>query len=147
MSISRRACLGGMVTAIAHCASLAHAQPIQQIGRDSPEREAILDVARVPVEQSLGIGVIFVVRRLALHGNWVFADLAPRTADGGRIDYRRTRFARDYHPDLDSDTVHVLLRRDVAGWLIVEQAFLPTDVAWDEWRQKHRLPRSLFVDG
>jgi hypothetical protein len=92
------------------------------------------------------IKVIFVVRRLAASGDWVFASLAPRTEAGNRIDYRRTRYARNYDPDLDSDTVDVLLRRSGSTWAIVQEAFLPTDVMWEEWMTAYKLPRRLFLD-
>ena len=69
----------------------------------------------------------------------------PRTEAGQRIDYRRTRYARSYHPDLDSDLVIVLLRRSGASWSIEQEAFLPTDVVWEEWMKDHGLPRGLFL--
>jgi hypothetical protein len=124
----------------------AHAQTIVHVDRSSPDRRAILDVVRAPVQQTLGINVVFVVKRLAIYGDWAFADLAPRTEAGAKIDYRRTRISRDFHPDLDSDTMLALVRRSGASWTLVEQALLPTDVAWEEWREKYRLPRRLFVE-
>lgn len=146
MLMSRRSWLAGFGAAAFAMAAPAHAQRIVQVDRSSPERKAILDVVRVPVERTLGINVVFVVKRLAVFGDWAFADLAPRTEAGGRIDYRRTRYARDYIPDLDSDTVHALLRRAGPSWMLVEEAFLPTDVVWEEWERKYRLPRRLFLE-
>lgn len=118
---------------------------IVEIGRGTPERKAILDVVRTSVERRLGINVIFVVERLAVFGDWAYADLHPRTKTGNRIDYRQTRYAKGYHPDLDSDSVDVLLRRDGSSWSIVQEAFLPTDVAWEAWQRKYNLPRGLFL--
>jgi hypothetical protein len=137
---------GAAAIAVLCNAGAVRAQAIVHVDRASTERRAILDVVRVPVERYLGIKVVFVVRRLTTFGDWAFADLAPRTEAGGRIDYRRTRFAGDFDPDLDSDTVHALLRRTGPAWTLVEHAFLPTDVAWDWWRQQYRLPRTLFAD-
>jgi hypothetical protein len=116
-----------------------------QIERDSPERKAILDVARVPVERRLGIKVVFVVERMTLFGVWAYAAMHPRDAAGNRIDYRRTLFAKDFDPEQDSDFVGVLLRRNGAAWSLVEEAFLPTDVFWEEWETKYKLPRALFL--
>jgi hypothetical protein len=124
----------------------AHAQRVVHIERGSPERTVILDVVRASVERRLGIKVIFVVQRLTVFGNWAYAGLRPRTEAGQRIDYRRTRYARDYHPDLDSDLVVVLLRRSGASWSIEQEAFLPTDVVWEAWMKDHGLPRRLFLD-
>jgi hypothetical protein len=123
----------------------AYAQQVVHIARDAPERKAILDVARIPVERRLGIKVAFVVERMTVFGVWAYASFHPRDAAGNRIDYRRTLFAKDFDPEQDSDFVGVLLRRNGAAWSLVEEAFLPTDVFWEEWETKYKLPRALFL--
>ena len=122
----------------------AYAQQVVHIARDAPERKAILDVARIPVERRLGIKVAFVVERMTVFGVWAYASFHPRDAAGNRIDYRRTLFAKEFDPEQDSDFVGVLLRRNGAAWSLVEEAFLPTDVVWEEWQEKYKLPRELF---
>ena len=141
--VSRRQLLIILVGAAASLSTPAYAQ-IALIERGSPERTAILDVVRASVQRRLGIKVVFQVARLAVFGDWAFAGLRPRTESGGRIDYRRTLIAKDFDPEQDSDTVHVLLRRRGGAWVIVEEAFLPTDVVWVEWETKYKLPRQLF---
>lgn len=143
--LSRRTVLAILTSTAVIPAMRASAQSIVLVPRGSPERKAILDVVRVPVERRLGIKVIFEVERLAVFGDWAFAEVHPRTEAGGRIDYRRTRYARDYVPDLDSDLVLTLLRRSGASWVVVQEAFLPTDVAWEEWVRSYKLPRRLFL--
>lgn len=143
--LSRRTVLAILTSTAVIPAMRASAQSIVLVPRSSPERKAILDVVRVPVERRLGIKVIFEVERLAVFGDWAFAEVHPRTEAGGRIDYRRTRYARDYVPDLDSDLVLTLLRRSGASWVVVQEAFLPTDVAWEEWVRSYKLPRRLFL--
>lgn len=143
--LSRRTVLAILTSTAVIPAMRASAQSIVLVPRSSPERKAILDVVRVPVERRLGIKVIFEVERLAVFGDWAFAEVHPRTEAGGRIDYRRTRYARDYVPDLDSDLVLTLLRRSGASWVVVQEAFLPTDVAWEEWVKSYKLPRRLFL--
>src|SRR5208283_910868 len=123
----------------------AYAQQILQIGRDSPERKLILDAVRASVERTLGIKVIFVVDRMTVFGEWAFASLRPRYAAGNRIDYRRTLIAKDFDPEQDGDLAGALLRRKGAAWTVVEEAFLPTDVYWEEWETKYKLPRALFL--
>lgn len=125
-------------------AAPAHAQRIVSVERGSPDRTAILDVVRASVERRLGIKVIFVVGRLATYGDWAFANLHPRTASGDRIDYRKTLIAKDFDPEQDSDIVMALLQRKGGAWTIVEEEFLPTDVAWDAWPTTYKLPRDLF---
>lgn len=141
--VSRRQLLIFLAGAAASFSAPAFAQ-IALIERGAPERTAILDVVRASVQRRLGIKVIFQVERLAVFGDWAFAGLRPRTDKGARIDYRRTLIAKDFDPEQDSDTVHVLLRRKDAAWAIVEEAFLPTDVVWEEWEKKYKLPRQLF---
>lgn len=141
--VSRRQLLIILVGAAASLSAPANAQIIL-IERGSPERTAILDVVRASVQRRLGIKVVFQVERLAVFGDWAFAGLRPRTDAGSRIDYRRTLYAKDFDPEQDSDTVDVLLRRKGAAWTIVEEAFLPTDVVWEEWERKYKLPRELF---
>ena len=142
--VSRRELLIVMVGAAVALVTPSHAQQIIMVERGSPERKAILDVVRAAVQRRLGIKVIFQVERLAVLGDWAFAGLRPRTETGGRIDYRRTLYAKNFDPEQDSDTVDVLLRRKGAAWTIVEEAFLPTDVVWEEWQRKYKLPRALF---
>ena len=100
---------------------------------------------RASVERILGIKVIFVVDRMTVSGEWAFASLHPRDAAGNRIDYRRTLIAKDFDPEQDSDLAGALLRRKGAAWMVVEEAFLPTDVYWEEWETKYKLPRALFL--
>ena len=123
----------------------AYAQQILQIGRDSPERKLILDAARASVERTLGVKVIFMVDRMTVFDEWAFASLHPRNATGNRIDYRRTLIAKDFDPKQDGDFAGALLRRKGAAWTVVEEAFLPTDVYWEEWETKYKLPRALFL--
>ena len=123
----------------------ADAQQIVQIGRDSSERTPILDAVRVPVERLLDVKVVFVVERMTMFGDWAFAALHPRTEAGNRIDYRRTLIAKDFDPEQDSDFVDALVRRSGSSWTLVEHAFLPTDVVWEEWQEKYKLPRALFL--
>ena len=145
--VSRRQLLVVMaaVAAATSVRTPAYAQQVVQIARDAPERMAILDVARVPVERRLGIKVVFVVERMTVFGDWAYAAMHPRDAAGNRIDYRRTLFAKDFDPEQDSDFVGVLLRRNGAAWSLVEEAFLPTDVFWEEWETKYKLPRAMFL--
>jgi hypothetical protein len=105
-----------------------NAQQIIQVASDAPERKPILDAVRASFESTLGIKVVFVVERMTVTGDWTFASLHPRDAAGHRIDYRRTRIAKDFDPEQDSDLVGALVRRQGASWSLVEHALLPTDV-------------------
>jgi hypothetical protein len=141
--VSRRRLL--MTMAAVALAAPAHAQQIVQIGRDAPDRKPILDAVRASVEGTLGIKVVFVVDRIRVFGDWGFASLHPRDAAGNRIDYRRTRIAKNFDPEQDSDLVGALVRRQGGAWTLVESALLPTDVYWEDWEQKYKLPRAMFL--
>jgi hypothetical protein len=142
--VSRRKLLIVLAGTAAALVTPSRAQQVALIARGTPERTAILDVVRASVQPRLGIKVVFQVERLAVFGDWAFAGLRPRTETGARIDYRRTLYAKDFDLEQDSDTIDVLLRRTGAAWTIVEEAFLPTDVVWEEWQGKYKLPRDLF---
>jgi hypothetical protein len=145
--LSRRRLLM-IMTAVAAATSMrapAYAQQISQVGKDSPERKLILDVVRAAIERRLGIKIVFVVERMTVFGDWAFTAMHPRNEAGNRIDYRRTLIAKGFDPEQDSDHVGALLRRNGAAWTLVEEALLPTDVYWEEWETKHKLPRALFL--
>jgi hypothetical protein len=114
-----------------------------KFGRDSLERKPILDAVRVPVERLLGIKVVFVVERMTMFGDWAFAALHPRTEVGDRIDYRRTLIAETSTPN----KIVTLSTRWCGGAAhpgpLVEHAFLPTDVVWEEWQEKYKLLRAV----
>jgi len=143
--VSRRKLLIVLAGTAAALVTPSRAQQVALIARGTPERTAILDVVRASVQPRLGIKVVFQVERLAVFGDWAFAGLRPRTEAGGRIDYRRTLIAKGFDPEQDSDTIHVLLRRQGTAWAIVEEALLPTDVVWVEWEKTYKLPRQLFL--
>ena len=53
----------------------------------SPERKAIMDVLRVPVEADLRQKVVFKVQHLRIVGPWALARVVPIRPNGGEIDY------------------------------------------------------------
>jgi hypothetical protein len=38
---------------------------------------------------------------------------------------------------------YFLLRKTGRGWSVAEISVGPTDVAWDSWRQKYKIPEAL----
>ena len=43
-----------------------------------------------------------------------------------------------------SDLCAALLHREGSTWKLVELAVGPTDVAWENWAEKHKAPAELF---
>lgn len=108
------------------------------------DRAAILDIARRPVEQHLGITVKFKVRTLRRDGDWAFL-IAEMQGDGGwPISYAGTPLASAAAEGMVSKDYVALLRRIGGHWRVVDYAIGPTDVAWAEWPAKHKAPRALF---
>lgn len=113
--------------------------------RNSPERKAILDVLRPVVEADIGPPVAFEVERINIEGEWAFVSATPRRP-GGPVDWTRTKYAKQIATDAMSDSLLALLHKKSDGpWRLAEYDLGPTDVTWEEWIPKYRLPRSFFV--
>jgi hypothetical protein len=112
--------------------------------RGSPLRAQVLDAFRPAVEGQIGAPVIFVIKVLHVGGNWAYVEAVPQRPGGRRIDWRRTRFREDFEAGMLEDLALGLLQRSGRGWRVVEYRIGPTDIAWDEWVGKYRLPRRFF---
>ncbi len=123
---------------------IAAAQPIVSPQRGAPLRADVLSALRPAVERQTGGKVIFAVHALNVMGNWAYVDGEPRRPDGKKVDWRETKYRRDYEADMFSGLVLALLRKDGGGWKVVELAMGPTDVAWIEWAKTYKLPNALF---
>jgi hypothetical protein len=112
------------------------------------ERKAILDGLRPSIERDLGQKVIFEVHKLTVQDGFAFADVIPRTPDGGKIDYLKTRHAaeaRDGVFDGGSDApVYALVRYENGAWRVVTFVIGPTDVAYAGWWQEYGAPKAIF---
>ena len=130
---------------VAGLAAPAQAQPIEQPPPGSALRAELIDAARPVFVAETNGPVEFVVRGLAVFGDWAFADVRPQRPGGQPIDWSQTKFAAALRDDMfGGDTSFVLLRRNQGVWSVAEIAIGPTDVAWDWWRQKYALPAGLF---
>jgi hypothetical protein len=119
--------------------------PLYTPERGTPERKAIMDAARVPVESVLGLPVIFVVSVLRTDGTWAYLQAQPRNPDGGALDWGRTPLAQDWQNGFVSDTVMVLLQNGDGGWAVADYVVGPTDVYWYSWIDMFGLPEALFL--
>jgi hypothetical protein len=110
----------------------------------SPLRTQVLDAFRPTIEREIGAPVIFVIHVLHVAGDWAYVEAVPQRPGGRRIDWARTRFREDFQAGMLEDLVLGLLRRQGGGWRVVEHRIGPTDIAWDDWVGKYRLPRRFF---
>jgi hypothetical protein len=114
--------------------------------RGSPLRAELMDALRPTISAEIGGPIEFVVTDLRVMPPWAYAYVRPQRPGGAPIDWSRTKFREDMASGTMSDGVMALLRREGAGWRIIEYVIGPSDVAWDGWRQERGLPRRLFTD-
>lgn len=126
-------------------ASTAFAQHVHQPESGSPLRAELLDAARPAFVAETGGPIEFVVRRLAVSGQWAFGDVALQRPGGTPIDWTRTKFADALKQDMfNTENSFFLLRNANGRWSVAEIVVGPTDVAWDWWRQQYGIPAALF---
>lgn len=129
--------------------SSAFAQTVTSPKPGDPQRKAILDVLRVPVEKDLKKKVVFQVDRLKVAGEWAFLIGKPRLASGKPMVYTDTRYAEAQREGAFDDWICALLqrRKDARGksvWRVVRYAIGATDVVYEPWPQEFNAPPAIF---
>ena len=109
----------------------------------TPERKALMDVLRVPVEADLRQKVVFKVQHLRIVGPWALARVVPIRPDGGEIDYRRTKYRDELEEGAFDGEGEALLRNDGGGWRLLEWRFGASDTEVPIWLEKYRAPAAL----
>ena len=123
----------------------AYAQDIASPSKGSALRSDILNALRPAIAREIGGNVSFVVHTLRVMDHWAYVSADPVRPDGRPIDWRTTKFRLDVEADMFSGLVLALLRRSDSGqWTVADYALGPTDVAWVEWIDKHKVPEALF---
>jgi hypothetical protein len=122
----------------------AAAQAVLSPPKGAPLRAEVLNALRPTVEKETGGRVLFAVHALNVMGVWAYVSCEPLRPNGEKVDWRKTKFRRDFEADMFSGLVLALLRKQGEGWKAVELAMGPTDVAWIEWQKKYKLPSDLF---
>ena len=112
--------------------------------RGSAERKAIMNGLRPTVMRDLRQRVIFRVQHLRVSGNHAFLMARPLRANGGAIDYRRTRYAEDFKAGAFEDQVVALMIRAGRAWQVVKYDIGATDVVWEGWWKTYSAPRGIF---
>jgi len=77
----------------------------------SPERTAIMDALRKPVEEKLKQKVIFNVSHLKVQDGWAFLYGTPQQPGGKPIDYSITPFKEEYKEGGFDNNFSALLRK------------------------------------
>ena len=118
------------------------AQSVYTPDKESPERKAILDALRVPVERDLKQKIVFVSDKFNVQGNWAFVSGEPTKPDGSEPDLKGTEW--EGAEDLFDHNFFGLLRKTGGRWKVVKYALGCTDVCYGEWWKEARAPRAIF---
>ncbi len=112
----------------------------------SPERNAIMDALRKPVEAKLKQKVIFAVSHLKVQDGWAFLYGTPQQPGGKPIDYSITPFKEEYKEGVFDNNFAALLRKKGDQWQVVALNIGATDVVWEDWDKQYKAPSAIFKD-
>ena len=112
--------------------------------RGSPERKAILDALRIPVERDLKQRVVFVADNFKVQGNWAFVGGTPQGANGEAPDYTKTKYADAFDSGAFDNNFFALLKKTSGKWKVTTYAIGCTDVCYTDWWRRYRAPKAVF---
>lgn len=110
--------------------------------KNSPERKAMLDVLRVPVERDLKQKIVFVTEDFKVQGTWAFVSGRPTKPNGDRPELKGT--AWEEAEDAFDDNFFGLLRKRNGKWRVVAYALGCTDVCYLDWWRRYKAPKAIF---
>ncbi|HZE70747.1 MAG TPA: hypothetical protein VE135_14645 [Pyrinomonadaceae bacterium] len=110
----------------------------------SPERKAILDTLRVPIEKKLKQSVVFKIDHFKVQNGWAFILATPQKPEGGPPDYRGTVYERAVDAGAFDNGVVALLHNVKGNWKLVNYMIGATDVPYVDWDKTYRAPRAIF---
>ena len=112
----------------------------------SPERTAIMDALRKPVEEKLKQKVIFEVSHLKVQDGWAFLYGTPQQPGGKPIDYSKTPFKEEFKEGVFDNNFSALLHKKDDQWQVVALNIGATDVVWEDWDKQYKAPSAIFKD-
>ena len=125
-------------------AAAVSAQQAYTPEKGSPERKAILDALRAPVERDLKQKVVFVADNFNVQGAWAFVSGTPQNANGGEPDYSRTKYRNQYDTGAFDNNFFSVLRKTSGRWKVVNYAIGCTDVCYADWWRRFKAPKTIF---
>lgn len=126
------------------CSLTALAQDVFTPEKGSPERRAIMDALRVPVERELKQRVVFAADTFNVEGDWAFLSGRPQTPDGGQPDYGITKYREAIKYGAFDNNFSALLRRSGDTWHVTAYRIGCTDVCYLDWSRRYRAPKAIF---
>lgn len=125
-------------------AGLAAGQAVYSPAKGSLERKAILDALRIPVERDLRQKIVFAAEHFNVSGSWAFVGGDPQTPEGGRPNYRGTRYQEAVNADMFDNNFFAILKKTGGKWKVVHYAIGCTDVCYADWWRRYRAPKAIF---
>jgi len=120
----------------------AMGQAVHTPEKGSPERKAILDALRVPVERDLKQKIVFVTDDFKVQGSWAFVSGRPTKPDGSDPDLAGT--AWEDAEEMFDNNFFGLLRKTSGKWRVVTHALGCTDVCYADWWRRYKAPKAIF---
>lgn len=110
----------------------------------SPERKALMDALRQPVQAELKKPVIFKINRLKVQGDWAFLAGVPLKPDGSEMDYRGTLHEEAIREGAFDGGIFALLQKRNGQWITLRHIIGATDVPYVDWPQEFGAPAAIF---
>lgn len=114
--------------------------------RGTPERQAITDALRLPIQKQLKTKVIFKIDHLKVQNGWAFMKGMPQQPNGNAVDYHETPYQTAIDAGAFDDGIVALLRKRGRKWQVVKYVIGATDVPYVEWDQKYHAPSEIFKE-
>ena len=112
--------------------------------KGSPERKAILDALRIPVERDLKQPIVFAPDNFKVQGTWAFISGTPQAPGGGAPNFAGTKYAEAENEGAFDNNFFALLRKTGGKWRVTTYAIGCTDVCFADWEQRYRAPKAIF---
>ena len=120
------------------------AQSVHTPDKGSPERKAILDALRIPIERDLKQKVVFVADNFRVQGTWAFVSGTPQNSSGGDPDYSKTKYADQVDSGAFDNNFFALLRKTGGRWKVAHYLIGCTDVCYLDWWSRYKAPKAIF---
>ena len=122
----------------------ASAQSAYTPDKGSPERKAILDALRIPVERDLKQKIVFATNNFKVQGNWTFVSAVLQSPDGNAPNFSTTRYADAVESGAFDNNVFGLLRKSGGKWRVATYEIGCTDVCYADWWSRYKAPKTIF---
>ena len=127
------------------CPAFAQNQPYTP-ERGTPERQAVTDALRLPVQKQLKTKVIFRIDHLKVQDGWAFMTGVPQQPNGNAVDYHGTVYQNAIDAGAFDDGIVALLHKRGGKWQVVKYVIGATDVPYVEWDRKYHAPSGIFKE-